>query len=184
MGFEIDVMDDDELLYVAFVNTMEQFLRTKVVPEIDAYRFATMYGFAKTVQDNTTAVIGTGTPANPQFPENKAFDQIELADNIITGAITKANSLEAYDDAEEYFDNEEIAAGMCVLFVNSTMYKALKQAEKLDRNVQVDTVNVGMVDRKVLLLDGTVPVVKVPKSRFKTVIELLDDLQGGETGFT
>lgn len=38
--FEVDRMDNDETLDMAFGTLSNEFLRTKVVPEIDAYRFA------------------------------------------------------------------------------------------------------------------------------------------------
>lgn len=38
--FTVDAMDDEETLNLAFGTLSSEFLRTKVVPEIDAYRFA------------------------------------------------------------------------------------------------------------------------------------------------
>jgi len=38
--FMIDSMDNDETINMTFANTVGQFLRNKVVPELDAYRFA------------------------------------------------------------------------------------------------------------------------------------------------
>ncbi len=40
-SFSIDAMDDAETLGIAFGTLASEFLRTKVVPEIDAYRFST-----------------------------------------------------------------------------------------------------------------------------------------------
>ncbi len=38
--FSIDVMDDDEHMLIVSANVMNEFARTKVVPEVDAIRFA------------------------------------------------------------------------------------------------------------------------------------------------
>lgn len=46
--FSIDRMDDEETLKVAFAKLAGEFLRTKVVPEIDAFRFSTYAGLAGT----------------------------------------------------------------------------------------------------------------------------------------
>ena len=46
--FSIDRMDDEETLKVAFGKLAGEFLRTKVVPEMDAFRLATYAGLAGT----------------------------------------------------------------------------------------------------------------------------------------
>lgn len=40
-GFLIDVMDNQETAGMAFVQTANQFIRTKIVPELDAFRLST-----------------------------------------------------------------------------------------------------------------------------------------------
>lgn len=54
-GFMVDSMDENETLGLAFGTLAGEFLRTKVVPEIDAYTFAKLAG---------TANILTGTAAD------------------------------------------------------------------------------------------------------------------------
>ena len=44
--FQIDVIDDEERELVASMYTMSEFARTKVVPEVDAIRFAKLYAGA------------------------------------------------------------------------------------------------------------------------------------------
>ena len=56
--FSIDVMDDEEHLKIVTANTMAQFARQQVVPEVDALRFAELSaGAGQTVNDGaiTTA---------------------------------------------------------------------------------------------------------------------------------
>lgn len=44
-SFSVDVLDNDETMGMAFGATVGEFIRTQVVPEIDAYRFAQMASF-------------------------------------------------------------------------------------------------------------------------------------------
>lgn len=57
-GFNIDVMDNDETLGMALGTTVGEFVRTKVVPEIDAYRFAKYAGTSGV--DGASADIASG----------------------------------------------------------------------------------------------------------------------------
>ena len=52
--FNIDRMDDEETLGMAFGTLAGEFIRTQVVPEVDAYRFATYAGWGG---------VGQATPA-------------------------------------------------------------------------------------------------------------------------
>lgn len=53
--FLVDAMDDEETLGMALGTTASEFIRTKVVPEIDAYRFATFAGAVTPVKADITA---------------------------------------------------------------------------------------------------------------------------------
>ena len=54
-AFQIDAMSDEETINMAFGTLLGEFLRTKVVPEIDAIRFAAYAG---------TSGISAATPAD------------------------------------------------------------------------------------------------------------------------
>lgn len=58
-SFSIDRMDNEETLGQAFGTLAGEFIRTQVVPEIDAYRFATYAGTANIL--SAQADIATGT---------------------------------------------------------------------------------------------------------------------------
>ena len=65
-SFNIDVMDNDETLGMMVGNTLSEFERTQIVPEIDAYRFAKYAGNAGTTvtatlsgSDDIAALIQT-----------------------------------------------------------------------------------------------------------------------------
>jgi hypothetical protein len=59
-----------------------------------------------------------------------------------------------------------------ILFCTSTVYKALKQAEQINRFMGVQNNN-GTVNRKIYDLDD-VEIVKVPKARFKSAYDFSD----------
>lgn len=60
MSFQIDSMDVDESNFVASAGTvLGEFQRTKVIPEVDAYRYSTVAGLAK-----EKSVIAEVTAAN------------------------------------------------------------------------------------------------------------------------
>ena len=73
--FVVDVEDDEESINTAFGKLGSEFMRTKVVPEVDAFTFATLSAKAGTTASGTLT-LGTD----------------------VTGAISTANSV--MDDAE------------------------------------------------------------------------------------
>lgn len=66
-SFQIDVMDNDETLGMAFGTLAGEFIRTQVVPEIDAYRFAT---YATAAGTTVSADITVGTTDIPSLISN------------------------------------------------------------------------------------------------------------------
>lgn len=58
-SFQVDAMDNTETIDVAFGKLAGEFVRTKVTPEIDAYRFATMAGLAGNVATPATLTKST-----------------------------------------------------------------------------------------------------------------------------
>jgi len=78
-SFMMDAMDNEETLGMAFATLAGEFLRTKVVPEIDAYRFAKIAGTSG-VQTATAADITIGTTDVPGLVDvgQKACDEKEV----------------------------------------------------------------------------------------------------------
>ena len=72
--FNIDAMDDEESLSVVTASAMGEFARTKVVPEVDAVRFAKLA--ANAPQD------GTATPATYSSASD-AYDAVLAAEEFI-----------------------------------------------------------------------------------------------------
>jgi len=58
-SFTIDSMDDEETIGMAFGRLAGEFIRTKVVPEIDAYTFAKLSGTSNILGANADVTAGT-----------------------------------------------------------------------------------------------------------------------------
>lgn len=95
--FMIDSMDNEETIYMLFGKLVGEFMRRRVNPEVDAYRFATL-----------AAATGIGGTA---------------AD--ITAGTTDITAL--IDTAEEYMGDKEVPNDGRILYVSELCYKALKQ---------------------------------------------------------
>lgn len=140
-SFLVDVMDNDETLGMAFGTLVGEFIRTKVVPEIDSVRFAKYAG---------TANILSGTPAD------------------ITVGTTDVPSL--IQAAEAAMGDAEVPLEGRVLFVSEKAYSGLKakitryvtndvtgvqtEVESYD-NMRVIRVPAGRFNTSITLLDGT-----------------------------
>lgn len=95
--FNVDAMDDEETINMAFGTLAGEFIRTKVVPEVDAYRFAKLAG---------TTGISTGTAAN-----------ITVGTTIVPDLI---------DEAQRQMNEDEVPQEGRILFISETAYAGLK----------------------------------------------------------
>ncbi len=153
--FRIDVIDDDEVAFGLYRRVASEYVRTKEVPEIDAIRFAEIYD----------AAVRTGTLGTIVSKDLAASDSI----------------LALYDAAERTLNEKEVPEEGRVLYVTNMVYELLKNDSKLSRRIAVDTVQTGNIDRKVSLLDGITPIIKVPQVRFNSLIRLNDGKTAGQT---
>ncbi len=96
-AFVIDAMDNEETIGQAFGNLAGEFIRTKVVPEIDAYTFSKLAGASGIGGANGDITVGT-------------TDIAPLIEN-----------------ATEAMDKEEVPDSGRIIFMNETCYNALKQ---------------------------------------------------------
>ena len=96
-SFQIDRMDNEETLDMAFGTLAGEFIRTKVVPEVDAYTFAKMAGTTG-ISAGAAADITVGTSDVPTFIE----------------------------EAERQMNEDEVPAEGRILFISETAYAGLK----------------------------------------------------------
>jgi len=95
-AFSIDRMDNEETLGEAFGTLVGEFIRTQVVPEVDAYRFAKYAG---------TSGISTVSEA---------------------ALTTAAGVLAAFDVAMTQMDGDEVPSEGRILYISSALYSLLK----------------------------------------------------------
>jgi hypothetical protein len=127
--FVVDVEDDEETINTAFGRLGAEFMRTKVVPEVDAFTFAQLSAKAGTT---VSATLSSGTD--------------------VTAAITAANS--AMDDAEVPADGRILF----ITATNRNAIEALdtiKSREMLARFSQIITVPQSRFYTAIDMLDGT-----------------------------
>lgn len=94
--FNVDVADNMETFDMAFGTLAGEFMRLKVVPEVDAVRFAT---------------YATGAAA-----DNKVNAALTTSEAVMA----------AIDDATEALDNKEVPYEGRLLFVNPSIYRLIK----------------------------------------------------------
>lgn len=136
-SFTVDAMDDEETAGIAFGKLSKEFLRTKVIPEIDAYRFSKL--LANTAEAN---IKESYTPSKT---------------NIVTDLLA---------DDEKFFDNE--IDENYIRFVSSKVNTAIMQSSEVNKVItQTDVTSPRGVAFKLQALNE-VPLIPVPKARFKT----------------
>ena len=96
-SFQVDAMDDEETIGMAFGTLAGEFIRTKVVPEVDAYRFAKMAS-ATGISKATAANVTIGTTDVP-------------------GLI---------DEGERQMNEDEVPYENRILFISESAYAGLK----------------------------------------------------------
>lgn len=142
--FYVDVMDVDETNQIlSAANVTNVFVTEQAIPEMDKYRYSKIYA----------ELTGLGKPV----------------DNT---ALSPANVLHVYDTLMQNMDEAEVPLEGRVLYVTPVVHTMLKQAEEMQRIIQV-TNNNGVIKRSVRKLDD-VDLIKVPSSRMKTAYDFTD----------
>lgn len=130
-AFTVDAMDNEETAGVAFGKLSSEFLRTKVVPEVDAFRFATYAGISG-ISKATAGTISTGADA-------------------LTALITAISKM----------DDDEVDAEGRYLFITPTIYNLIlnvdttKSQEIMSRFAGIVTVPQSRFYTAIDLNDGT-----------------------------
>lgn len=139
--FYVDAMDVDETNQgLSAANTTNVFETEQAIPELDKYRYSKLF------------TEWTGLGKSP-----------------VTTALTTANILSIFDTMMTNMDEAEVPMEGRILYVTPQVDKLLKEADQLQRQIQVSNNN-GQVNRKVVSLDD-VTITKVPSSRLKTVYD-------------
>ena len=136
--FVIDPMDFDETdTVVSLANVQNRFDRTQAIPELDSYTFSKLYSEA-----------------------------VRVGSQVKTGSLTAANILADFDENLEKLEDIGVPLDRVVLFCTTGYKKLLKNAEGIQRSLDVK--QGGGIDRRVHSLDDIGTIVTVPSARFKT----------------
>ena len=151
--FVIDPMDVDETnQIVSIANVQARFERKQGIPELDCYTFSKLYAEA-------TRVGAT----------------------IKNTAITAANILSDFDDNCEAFEDAGVPLSRCILYCTAAYKKALKNAEGIQRTLEVSGGAKG-IDRRIHTMDDVKEIKVVPVERFKTAYDFTEGYQVDATG--
>ena len=150
-SFLIDAMDVDETNFVATAsNVMGEFQRTRVTPEIDAYRISKL------------AEIAMGVEEDAQAEYSYTIDNSTIINKIKNGIkIIRENG----------FDSE------LVILANYDTTTAIEEA--VLGKITSGTFSQGGINTKVPFIDDC-PIISVPKARMYSAITLKDGSTGGQ----
>lgn len=98
-SFSVDSMDDEETAGVAFGRLSSEFIRTKTVPEMDAFRFATYAGISG-ISTTTGATLADGAA-------------------VLTALVAAVNKM----------DEDEVPATDRHLFITPTLYNLVQAVD-------------------------------------------------------
>ena len=121
------------------------------------------YQVANVVREHQRLIT---VPHRDKFAAQKLYDTAKNGGKLVTDAIDAKNALAAYDDLEQYMTDNEIPGGY-VIFASSAYYRALKNADGVNKNFSTNTQQINGIDRRVGQLDGGTPILTVPKARLQ-----------------
>lgn len=137
--FQVDNMDDEESAGMIIGNLLTEFLRTKVVPEVDAVRFSKLAGKA-------TATLGNLKTA------------YTIEDNEV---------LKEFNSAYEWLFENEVPEEDQVIFVNPALMTKIRNSTELTKYLGQSDFKSGNVTFTLQTFENR-PIIVVPSSRFYT----------------
>lgn len=142
--FVVDPMDFDETdTVVSLANIQSRFEHTQAIPERDSYTFSKIYAEA----------LRTGA-------------------EVKTSELDVNNILLDFDNNLEKLEDKGVPLERVILFCTATFKKLLKNAEGIQRTLDIR--QGGGIDRRVHSLDDISTIITVPSARFKTVYDFTD----------
>lgn len=151
--FTLDAMDVTESNFVATASSvMGEFQRTRVVPEIDAYRYSSIA--AQAIAKERAVYQYTPDPATIL---GKLLDDIAAVQDVVG-------------------DNTPLVITMAI-----PVAAIFDQSEKLSKSFSVTDFRQGNVTLKVQSLNGQHPIIRVGSSRLKTAYKFNDGTTAEQT---
>ena len=136
--FTVDAMDDEETAGLAFGKLSSEFIRTKVVPELDAFRFASYAGTTGISKVSAGATLTTG-------------------DAVLAAIVAAKNKM----------DEDEVSEENRILYITPTLYNLVnavdttKSREVLNSFAKIVTVPQSRFYTAITLNDGKTSTQKV-----------------------
>ncbi len=147
-SFMLDAQDEDESGVANLAGqVLGEFVRTKVVPEVDAYCLSKLAGIA-TDAGQTASLAAGKTIADGVFA-------------LLRDLISRVRDAVGYDEA-------------LVAFLDPTVHDALMATSEIARHIRLDDFKKGEITTRVKYIDD-VAIIPVPSSRMQTVIEISED---------
>lgn len=147
--FFVDEMDVDETNQVlSAANITAVFNQEQAIPELDSFRYSKLYA----------EFVANGGKVN-------------------TEVLTEANILQVFDKMMEDMDEAAVPQSGRMLKVTPRVYTMLKNAEKIQRVMDI-TKGENSINRNVRSLDE-VTIVTVPSDRMKTLYDFADGFKPG-----
>lgn len=151
-SFTIDAMDDEETAGIAFGKLASEFMRTKVVPEVDAYRISTLLANAKDGRITKSETI------------------------------TAANVISKFNADDKAMEDLEISHNECIRFVSYEIDMLLKESTQLEKKITMaEYTSAAGLNFKLKMYDE-VPLIPVPKARFMSAYDFGDNGFTPKTG--
>lgn len=150
--FQLDSMDVDETNFVATASVlMSEFQRTKVIPEIDAYRYSKIAALAIA----NSAAVGGYTPSESDIYSKLRADIAAIQD--VAGAIP------------------------LVITMSTATLNILENSTEIQRQLQVAQFQGGAdISFEVKSIDSC-PIIETPSMRLKTLYDFNDGSTTGQT---
>ena len=152
-SFMLDAQDEDESGVANLAGqVLGEFVRTKVVPEVDAYCLSKLYGIAREKANFVNV------------PEGKTI--ATAAFQIVSELIAKVRNVAGYDE-------------QLVAILAPSVYDALMATPEIARSIRIDEFKKGEITTQIKTIDG-VALIPAPSSRMYKEIEITADGYTGE----
>lgn len=112
-------------------------------------------------------------PEMDKYAASKLYTEFtDFGGQVISDSIDASNVLQLFDEFMEEMDDAEVPQDGRILYVNPKVNTMLKQADQIQRQLDVST-NTGSIRRNIRSLDE-VQIKSVPSSRIKTAYDFTD----------
>ena len=139
--FKIDAMDDEEMAGQIIANVLGEFLRTQVVPEVDAVRFSTLASKA-------SATLG----------------------NLVNKTIAPNTIISEFNSAFKWFAEHEVPAQDQIIYVNPSVMEMIRNTDELVKHLTQAEYKSGDVTFAFERYEGR-KIIEVPSNRFFTDVQ-------------